>query len=127
MIKRFVLIVSIAFHVVATTKFCFGQNHNYSLREIEGFCYSSYSYNGKDYPVCYGRPNLSKTLFHFNNAERRHIIVLANRYSPSGMDKRTLVLDTRENLVREIDSCPKNDFDFKYKKYFATSGDTIYA
>ena len=127
--KRTITIITTIFFGVGYSMMSFGQTTNllYKLEETDGFCYGTYSNNDKEYKLYYDRPNMSKTLFHFNDSERKYLILFSKRYSPTGMNNRILVFDTRNNIVREIDSCYDNNKKHNCKVYLATSGDTIYA
>lgn len=108
--------------------FCQVSNCFFSIEETGGFCYGAYYYNDKEYKVCYGRPNMPKTAFHFADDERKCFILLSKRHSQIGMNNRTLIFDINNNIVQEIDSCFDNNSNnrFNCKEYIATSGDTVY-
>lgn len=123
-----IILTTVLFAVTSPTMKSFGQvaNCNISLEKTDGFCYGSYLYNNKKYEVCYGRPSMPKTIFHFANGERKYLLILSKRYSSVGMNNRTLILDINNNIVQEIDSCSDKNSGLNCKKYIATSGDTVY-
>lgn len=121
-------IIMALFLVMTLTTESFGQipDYSFSIEETNGFCYDIYSHNNKEYKVCYGRPTFSKTLFHFSDAERKCFILQSKRFSPTGMNSRILILDIKNNIVQEIDSCYDKNNGINRKDYLATSGDTVY-
>ena len=102
-----------------------GQNCFYSLQEPDGYCYNVYSYQGNNYPICYRNTLMEKTQFHFDSPNRRFIILHSEKYSPKNYNKRTLLYDTKLNIVREIDSCAMDSFD-GCLCHLGADGDTLY-
>jgi len=111
--------------VLSTFHWAIGQNGSYSIQEPDGYCYNVYSYQGHEYPICYRNTWMEKTQFHFNNINRRFIILHSEKYSPENYNQRILLYDTKINQIREIDSCTKNSSD-GFLIYMGTEGDTLY-
>lgn len=101
------------------------QTSHYSIQAPDGFCYNEYSYRGQSYPICYLNTSMDKTQFHFHSQDRNFIILHSERNSSGEYGHRILLYDTRNNAIKEIDSCLRDNTN-NLLRYLGTDGDTLY-
>lgn len=99
----------------------FGQS-DFTLEMPKGYCYGNYADN---YPVCYYRATLFKSMFPFCGSSRDYAVFEASRYAENGKSRKFLLYDMSENRVSAFDSC--TDEVFKACFYYGFKDDTLYA